>query len=191
MAFQNSDFWIFWDTLVYTETFTFFLGHFCLDSPHLFSIPFIKSALLCAEAAGVSPPISGRWAGVGWELGVLASIYTTNLLPHSLPQISLAPSVPSSPPKPFYLTDILDLYWGYLGRILTISLPYILGLSHFLNTFNTLSQLVHHSCKTPPKQYCEVISIHAYTPSLHLCTIIPPPPLRHCIGLTLIIVSLS
>ena len=118
------------DQLAYTETFTFYFGHYCLDL----------------------------------ELGVLASIYTTNLLPHSLPQIPLAPSVPSSPPKPFYLTDILDLYWGYLGRILTISLPYILGLSHFLNTFNTLSQLVHHSCKTPPKQYCEVISIHAYTP---------------------------
>ena len=159
--------------------------------PHLFSIPSIKSALLCAAAAGMSPPISGRWAGVGWELGVLASIHTTNLLPHSLPQIPLAPSVPISPPKPSYLTDILDLYWGYLGRILTISLPYILGLSHFLNTFNTLSQLVHHSCKTPPKQYCEVISIHAFTPSLHLCTIIPPPPLRHYIGLTLIIASLS
>ena len=143
--------------------------------PHLFSIPFIKSALLCAEAAGVSPPISGRWAGVGWELGVLASIYTTNLLPHSLPQIPLAPSVPSSPPKPFYLTDILDLYWGYLGRILTISLPYILGLSHFLNTFNTLSQLVHHTCTTIPKQVLWIICIHAYIPSLHLCTSIPPP----------------
>ena len=51
-------------------------------------------------------------------------------------------SVPISPPEPSYLTDILDLYLGYLGRILTISLPYILGLSHFLNTFNTVQQQV-------------------------------------------------
>ena len=155
-------------------------GKFCVS-------PFIFNSKV--GTAGMSPPTSGRWAGVGWELAVLASIYTTNLPPHSLPQIPLAPSVPISPPKPSYLTDILDLYWGYLGRILTISLPYILSLSQFLNTFNKLSQLVHHSCKTPPKQYCEVIRIHAYTPSLLLCTIIPPPPLRHFIGLTLISAS--
>ena len=149
--------------------------------PHLFSIPFIMSALLCAATAGMSPPISGRWAGVGRSCKH----------PYYKFAPTQAPSVTLRPPEPSYLTDILDLHWGYLGRILTISLLYILGLSHFLNTFNTLSELVHHSCKTPPKQYCEVISIHAYTPSLHLCTIIPPPPLRHYIGLTIIIASLS
>ena len=67
------------------------------------------------------------------------------------------------------------VYWGYLWSILTISLPYILGLSHFLNTFNTLSQLVHHTCTTIPKQVLWIICIHAYIPSLHLCTSIPPP----------------
>merc|ERR1712223_2091428 len=105
--------------------------------------------------------MSGRWVGVGRSCK-----HPYYKFAHTQPQIPLAPSVPISPPKPSYLTDILDLYWGYLGRILPISLPYILGLSHFLNTLNTLSQLVHHSCKIPPKQYCEVISIHAYTPSL-------------------------
>ena len=119
-------------------------------------------------------------------MGVLESIYTTNLPTHSPPQIPLAPSVPISPPEPSYLMDILDLYWGYLGRILTISLPHIVGLSHFLNTFNTVPQQVHPTCTTIPKKYCELKSIHVYTPSLHFCTTIPPPPLRNCIGLTFI-----
>ena len=127
--------------------------------------PFIfnsKVSLLCAAAAGMSPPTSGGWEGVGWELAVLASINTTNLPTQSPPQIPLAPSVPISPPEPPYLTNIIDLYWGYLGRILTISLPYILGLSHFLNTFNTVPQQVHPTCTTIPKQHCEVKSIHAH-----------------------------
>ena len=95
---------------MYTETFTFFLGHFCLDSPHLFSIPFIKSALLCAAAADVSPPTSGRRAGVGRELGVLASIHTTILPPHSPPQIPLAPQSLAAPRA--------LIPYGYLGPIL-------------------------------------------------------------------------
>ena len=98
-------------------------------------------------------------------MGVLASIHTTNLPTHSPPQIPLAPSVPISPPEPSYLTDILDLYLGYLGRILTISWLYILGLSHFLNTFNTVPQQVDPSaCTTIPKGCCEVKSIRAFTP---------------------------
>ena len=53
--------------------------------PHLFSIPFIQSALLCAVAVGVSPlvvthhqhqgdkrELEGSWVGVGfWVLGVV------------------------------------------------------------------------------------------------------------------------
>ena len=164
---------------MYTETFTFYF--LFLPKKKLFSSCGGRHEQFSCFPIYFQFPLSSRhccvpqlrvchhqYLGDERELGVLASIHTTNLLPHSLPQIPLAPSVPISPPKPSYLTDILDLYWGYLGRILTISLPYILGLSHFLNTFNTLSQLVHHSCKTPPKQYCKVISIHAYTPSLHL-----------------------
>jgi hypothetical protein len=50
------------------------------------------------------------------------------------------------------LQKLTHIYWGYL----TFS-DYI---------FNTLSQLVHQSCTTPPKQYCEVISINAYIPLL-------------------------
>ena len=140
---------------MYTETFTFSFGHYYLDSfvfPHLFSIPFIMSALLYAAAAGVSPPTSERWAGVGRESGgswAFLQASTRQICPlHSPPQIPFAPSVPISTPEPSYLTDILDLYWGYLGRILTISLAYTLGLSHFLNTFNILSQFVHHTCTT-------------------------------------------
>ena len=103
--------------------------------------------------------ISGSWKGVGWELGfgcwvlcvglelgVFASIHTTNLPPPSPAHIPLAPLVPPSPPEPSYLMDISGLYWGYLGGILTISSPYILDLSHFMNTSCTLSQLVHHTC---------------------------------------------
>ena len=61
------------------------------------------------------------------------------------PSDSLSPLSPYQPPR---------------------ALIYIGDISHFLNIFNTLSQLVHHSCTTPPKQYCEVISIHAYIPLL-------------------------
>ena len=119
-------------------------------------------------------------------MAVLASIHTTNMPTQSPPQIPLAPSVPISPPEPSYLTDILDVYWGYLGRILTISLPYILGLSHFLNTFNTVPQQVHPTCTTIPKQHCEVKSIHAYTPLPPLLYNYSSSLLCRNIGLTLI-----
>ena len=140
---------------MYTETFTFFLGHYCLDSfvfpPFIFNSFYQVGTAVCRSCGCVTTNIwemSRSWTGVGWELGVLASIHTTNMPQHSPPQIPFAPSVPISTPEPSYLTDILDLYWGYLGCILTISSPYILGLSYFLNTFNTLSQLVHHTCTT-------------------------------------------
>ena len=140
---------------MYTETFTFSFGHYCLDSfvfpPFIFKSFYQVGTAVCRSCGCVTTNIwemSRSLTGVGWELGVLASIHTTNMPLHSPPHIPFAPSVPISTPEPSYLTDILDLYWGYLGRILTISLPYILGLSHFLNTFNTLSQLVHHTCTT-------------------------------------------
>ena len=56
------------------------------------------------------------------------------------PSDSPSPLSPYQPPRALILKR-------YLGRILTISLPFILDLSHFLNTFNTLSQ-VHHTCTT-------------------------------------------
>ena len=114
---------------MYTETFSF--GHYCLDSfvfpPFIFKSFYQVGTAVCHSCGCVTTDIwemSRCWTGVGRELGVLASIHTRNMPLHSPPQIPLAPSVPISTPEPSYLTDILDLYWGYLGRILTISLPY-------------------------------------------------------------------
>ena len=81
------------------------------------------------------------------------------------PSDSLSPLSPYQPPR---------------------ALIYIGDISHFLNIFNTLSQLVHHSCTTPPKQYCEVISINAYIPLLKRVYNYSSSPKCYCIDLTLI-----
>ena len=131
--------------------------------------------------------MSGSWLGVGRS----CKHPYYKFAPTQPPSDSLGPLSPYQPPKaliPYgYLRPILGISWTYIYHIFNLHI----GPFTFSVQFQHNPQLVHHSCKTPPKQYCEVISIHAYTPSLHLCTIIPPPPLRHCIGLTLIIASLS
>ena len=78
--------------------------------------------------------------------GILAQLMMTlytyyKFAPTQPPSDSLSPLSPYQPPR---------------------ALIYIGDISHFLNVFSTLSQLVHHSCTTPSKQYCEVTSIHAY-----------------------------
>ena len=121
---------------------------------HLFSIPFIKSALLCAAAMDVSPPTSGR----GRELGVLASILTTYLPPHR-PQSLLAHQSPHT----------LRISWTFIGDILGVYWPYIRLIYwachiFYQHTLTTSLPHLHNILTTPPKQYCEVISIHANTP---------------------------
>ena len=84
---------------------------------------------------------------------------------------SFAIDEPRSSVRALYAT----LYWEYLRRILTMSSPYILGLSYFLNTFNTLSQLVHHTCTTFWLHLLNSEHSRLRQPSLHFCTTIPPP----------------
>ena len=116
---------------MYTETFTFFLGHYCLDSfvfpPFIFNSFYQVGTAVCRSCGCVTTNIwekSGSWTGVGWELGVLASIHTTILPPTQPPSDSLSPSVPSSPESPLtlriswtYIEDILGVYWPYLHLI--------------------------------------------------------------------------
>ena len=85
-----------------------------------------------------------------WEIsGSWALLQAWQISPHTAPlRFPKPPQSLSAHHSQWYLTYILDLYCGYLGPILTISWHYILGLSHFLNTFNTLSLLVHHTCTT-------------------------------------------
>ena len=124
-------------------------------SPHLFSIPFIKSALLCAAAADVSPPTSGRRAGVGWELGVLASIHTTILPPHSPPQIPLAPQSLAAPRAliPYgYLGPILRISWAYIDHVFALYIGPVIFSEHFQHTLTISSPHLHNILTTPPKQ---------------------------------------
>ena len=105
--------------------------------------------------------MSGSWVGVGCSCKhPYYKFAPTQPLSDSLSPLSSPYQFPKALIPYENLRPILGISWAYNDHIFA----YILGLSHFLNTFNTLSQLVHHSCKTPPKQYCEVISIHAYTP---------------------------
>ena len=118
-----------------------------------------------------------QYLGDERELGVLASIHTTNLLPHSLPQIPLAPSVPISPPKPSYLTDILDLYWGYLGHILTLHIESVTFYEHFQQTLTTSSPQLQNTSKTVlwSNKYSR---LHPLPPPLYNYSSSPTPPLH-------------
>ena len=136
---------------MYTETFTFFLGHFCLDSfvfpPFIFNSFYQVGTTVCRSCGCVTTNIwekSGSWTGVGWELGVLASTHTTNLPPHSPPQIPLAPQSLAAPRALIphrYLGPILRISWAYIDHVFALYIGPVIFSEHF----NTLSQLVHHT----------------------------------------------
>ena len=137
---------------MYTETFTFFLGHFCLDSPHLFSIPFIKSALLCAAAADVSPPTSGRRAGVGRELGgswAFLQASMQQICPHTAPlRFPLPPQSLSAPRAliPYgFLGPILRISWAYIDHIFALYIGPVTFSEHFQHTLTISSPHLYNT----------------------------------------------
>ena len=147
---------------MYTETFTFFLGHYCLDSfvfpPFIFNSFYQVGTAVCRSCGCVTTNIwekSGSWTGVGWELGVLASIHTTILPPHSPSQIPLAPQSLAAPRAliPYgYLGPILRISWVYIDHIFTLYIGPFIFSEHFQHTLTISSPHLHNILTTPPKQ---------------------------------------
>ena len=130
---------------MYTETFTFFLGHFCLDSfvfpPFIFNSFYQVGTAVCGSCGCITTNIwemSGSWAGVEWELGSLASIHKTTLPPRSPPQIPFAPSVPQRALIPYtYLGPILRISWAYIDHIFALYIGPVTFSEHFQHTCTT------------------------------------------------------
>ena len=146
--------------------------------------PFIfnsKVSLLCAAAAGMSPPTSGGWEGVGRSCK-----HQYYKFAHTKPASdSLSPLSPYQPPRapiPYeYHRPILRISWAYIDHIFALYIE----ACHIFWTLSTQSQSqsqqVHSTCTTIPKQHCEVKSIHAYTPLhplLYNYSSSPTPPLH-------------
>ena len=156
---------------MYTETFTFFLGHYCLDSfvfpPFIFKSFYQVGTAVCRSCGCVTTNIwemSRSWTGVGWELdgswtGVgreldgswpFLQASTREICPYT------APLSPYQHPRaliPYrYPGPILRISWVYIDHIFTLYIGPFIFSEHFQHTLTISSPHLHNILTTPPKQ---------------------------------------
>ena len=148
---------------MYTETFNFSFGHYYLDSfvfpPFIFKSFYQVGTAVCRSCGCVTTNIwemSRSWTGVGWELGVLASIHRTNMPLTQSPSDSLRPLSPYQHPRaliPYrYPGPILRISWAYINHVFALYIGPVIFSEHCHHTLTISSPHLHNILTTPPKQ---------------------------------------